>query len=138
MTNDDDDDVTDYIGLDKLRRFVKLPDNDDENEDSQRSILLDACEEVDNTLLPFAEKIPVPRGDELFAKGKKLVVAYFRVLWAIEQRQFDLVKENQEIYKEKKKILIETLKANRTTRTRRVTVGTKPQTRRLFSQVKRY
>ena len=132
-----DDDVTDYIGLSKLKRFLKLPDNS-EDEDSLRSILLDACQEIDNTLLPFAEKIPIPPGDDLFAKGKKLVVSYFRILWALEQRQYDLVKENQEIYNEKKKVLIETLKANRTTRTRRVTVGTKSQTRRLFSQVKRY
>ena len=125
-----DDDVTDFIGLYSLRRFLKLPDSE-EDEDSLRSILLDSCQEIDNVLHPFATSTPIPRGDPLFAKGKKLVVAYFRIQWAIEQRQFSLVKEYQEIYNSKKEALVKTLNADKTSRTESILVAAQPHPNRL-------
>ena len=135
--NNDNTTVTEYVHFDALTALFNLNDTED-YKDVLYGIIFDANQEIDNVLLPFADKIPVPSGDELFSRGRKLATAYARVLWALELRQYDLVKELTEIYNEKKKTLIATLKASRTNRTRRATVGTQYRTRRLFSQVKRY
>ena len=129
--------TTNYISLNKAKTLLKLSENTD-YDDVLLGIIFDANQEIDNVLLPFADKIPIPEGDELFSKGDKLVLSYVRVLWATQQFQLDLKKEYQEIYNEKRKTLIETLKANRTNRTKRATVGTEYRTRRMFSQIKRY
>ncbi len=130
-------DTTSYLSLNEAKILLKLGDNYD-NEDVLQGIVFDANQEIDNVLLPFADEIPIPDGDELFTKGNKLVLSYVKMLWATNTFQLDLKKEYQEIYNEKRKTLIETLKANRTTRTKRATVGTEYRTRRMFSQIKRY
>lgn len=129
--------MTDYLTLEYLNNSLGIVDND-EDEPQFLQIISDSNIEVDKVLIPYAEKIPIPPNTDLFEQGRILAMIYAHSRWFRDTGQLERSEKSSEEYDKKKDSLIETLRSNRTTRTRRATVGTLPQTRKLFSQVKRY
>lgn len=128
--------VTDFLTLAYLKASLSITtDNADKK---LLEILQDSNNEVDKAILPFAPAIPVEEGTDLFLRGMLLATIYARARWLRDNAQLQRAEKSQEEYERKKESLVETLKAERNTRTKRVSVGTDYRTRRLFSQAKRY
>lgn len=129
---------TNFLTIADMKKTLNILDTDNVNESKLDEKRIDANTEVDKVLLPYADEVPVPVGTPLFSKGQKMAKYYARYLWFSDLHQTEIAKKDAEIYEQMKESIIEVLKANRTTRTKRVSVGTNYRTRRLFSQIQRY
>ncbi len=128
---------TEFLSLEFLSLGIFGKDYDGQDNGKLLEIKDLANQEVTTELRGYHE-LPIPEGDEMFRPCRNAARIYAKALWAEFNENYESYKTNIEIYDKKIAKIIEALKTEPNTRTTRVSTGTDYQTRRLYSQVKRY
>ena len=105
-----------YVTLQEARTDLGI--DDDQDDPILAGFIKDANEDVELTLVPFADKLPLVAGSKTFKAAKRAALIYVRARWRERKKSFELAEKLDKNYESKIKKLKLALEAEPTTRTK--------------------
>lgn len=121
-----------YCTREYLKSYIRIPEENIEKDDLLLNCLQDAMDQVNNILTSVAETIPIPVGDDAFIQVREACKIYAASLWYAKIFQKSAANIEAERFDGKIKSILDTYKANRTSRTMSTAISRDPRKQRLF------
>ncbi len=121
-----------YCTREYLKSYIRIPEDNTEKDDLLLNCLQDAMDQINNILTTVADVIPIPPGDDAFIQVREASKIYAASLWYTKIFQKATASVEAERFEGKMKSILDTYKANRTSRTQSTAISRDPRKNRLF------
>lgn len=118
-----------YVKLQEARTGLDVKDNLDDEEIT--TMLKDANQDMEVTITPFIDTLPVAEGTNIFKALSRAGLLYVKARWKEKKHNFELSNTYNKLYALKMKEIVKALKSIPENRTKALLVSSDPRDKKL-------
>jgi len=119
--------TVEYLRFELLKSSVGFETDDTSYDNKLQEITMEANQELDLQLKPFAEDTPLEAGSQQFVQAQNAALHYAKALWFTHIRQYEIEERESKRYEERIEALKASFDADRNSRTGSIIVSRDPR-----------